>query len=69
MTSHAEGFEALPLEARLLRYHEMSEEASRLAEAAASEAQRMEYIALSENWRLLAQETERMLRELRAPRA
>lgn len=67
MKLHAEGLEALPLEMRLLRYHEMREEASRLAETAASQAQRMEYIALSENWRLLADETERVLRELRPP--
>lgn len=64
MTLQAEAWNSLPLENRLLHYHEMSREAQRLAAEATSEARRIELTTLAQNWRLLAQETERTLRQL-----
>jgi len=54
----------MPWEERLLRFHELSEEAFRRAEAA-KDRQRDEYLALGTSWYVLAKETEQLMRERR----
>ena len=59
-----EELNGLPLETRLLRYYELNEEALRRAETADGASEKARHIALAGEWRLLAEEAERVLREL-----
>lgn len=54
----------MPWEVRLLRFHELSEEAFRKAEASHATL-RAEYLALGTSWYVLAKETEMLVRERR----
>ena len=65
MTIMEAGLVNLPLETRLLRYHEMREAALERAGQAATDAERENLQRIAGEWRLLAQETERLLREIR----
>jgi hypothetical protein len=58
--------EHLPLERRLLRYHELSDDAFVRAAAAGDESERDRLMSMGKGWRLLALETEETLRRLRA---
>jgi len=52
---------SLPLETRLLRCHELSEEGFERAARATTEAERAQLIALANDWRALANETEKTI--------
>lgn len=56
---------SLPPETRLLRCHELSEEALERAAHATTEAERAQYAALANDWRMLAKETEDVIRAQR----
>jgi hypothetical protein len=62
----AEEFENLPLEVRLLRFHECYEEALQSAARATNPADKAKYMAMAADWQTLAKETERLLRESRS---
>jgi hypothetical protein len=53
---------SMPLENRLLRFHELSEEAFERAARATTEEQRVGLIALAVSWRSLATEADEILR-------
>ncbi|MGH7969901.1 MAG: hypothetical protein ACREIC_14355 [Limisphaerales bacterium] len=57
--------EALPWQERLLRYHQLSEEAFREAAHATTQQERDKFLSLGNGWYELATETEKMLRERR----
>ena len=61
-----EDFGKLPLEIRLLRFHECYEEVLELAAKATDPAEKAKYMAMANDWQTLATETERLLRELRS---
>jgi hypothetical protein len=66
MSEHQPGdFERVPLETRVLRYYELSEDAFSRAERAAMDADREQYAAMGMAWRSLAEETEAVLKRLR----
>jgi hypothetical protein len=62
MNFSPEHLSSLPPELRLLRYHELCEEALERAVHAATAAERTELIALANGWRALAAETEELVR-------
>ena len=56
--------EAMPLETRLLRYHEISEDLMRRATLTPEETEREHLLKLAEEWLALATATESLLREM-----
>jgi hypothetical protein len=56
--------DTVPLERRVLRYYELSEDALRQA-ASRPEEERPHFVRLGEGWRKLAEETEATLEKLR----
>ena len=64
MNSTLEHLSSLPPELRLVRYHELCEEALERAVHATTEAERADLIALANRWRSLAIETEELVRGL-----
>lgn len=65
MPRRLRNIESMPWEERLLRFHELSEEAFTQAEKLQAEA-RDHYLAIGTAWYTLAKETELAIRELRA---
>jgi hypothetical protein len=65
MTLSGETLGALPTETRLLRYHEFREDALQKALQMSDGAERARLVEFAEGWRLLAEETERVLRQQR----
>ena len=57
--------ESIPLETRLLRYHEICEDCMRRATLASDAKERADLLVLAEAWLALATETETVLREMR----
>jgi hypothetical protein len=64
MNSTLEYLSSLPLELRLVRYHELCEDALERAVHAPTAAERVDLIALANRWRSLAIETEELVKKL-----
>ena len=65
MRSTLHELERLSPEIRLLRYHELSEDAFHTAAKTTDQKERADLIALGYGWRSLAMETEVTIRKLR----
>jgi|HubBroStandDraft_5_1064220.scaffolds.fasta_scaffold1087364_1 hypothetical protein len=65
MSLTPENLASLPLEDRLLRFYELSEEAFERASRATADAERDSFLALAFSWRSLATEAEELLRAQR----
>ena len=65
MTLSGETLGAWSIETRLLRHHEFREDALQKAVQMSDAVKRARLVELAEGWRLLAEQTERALRQLR----
>ena len=64
MSTSPENLSSLPPELRLLRCHELREDALERAAHATSDTERADLVALADSWRSMAMEAEQLVKTL-----